>query len=297
MSCDLIIPAHNEQHRIGATLERYLQDITDPDFSIVVAMDDCTDRTADVVADFAARHPQVRSLRFPRLGKGGVIAEALRHCTADVVGFVDADCATPPSELMELVARVRGHGADIAIASRWHSASVLPVPRPLARQVASAGFRHAVRGLFSLAVADTQCGAKMMTRQAAERLVPLVSSRDFVFDVDLLVTANALGMRVEEVPTIWIDREGSRVRPVHDTVRMAASLARLWLHHRVIPVRMPSSPWIEMSPAVVAAPVVAVPVSVTITLPDCATVPDLVIDLVTLDVASSVTAQVAEHAA
>jgi hypothetical protein len=155
------------------------------------------------------------------------------------VAFVDADCATPPAELLVLARTVGETGADVAIASRWHPSSVLPRPRPLERRIASAGFAHAVRALFRLPYRDTQCGAKVLTRAAGERIIPL-SSRDFIFDVDLLVTARALGLRVAEVPTVWIDQDGSRVRPLHDTARMAASLGRLWLHHHIVPVQMPS---------------------------------------------------------
>jgi hypothetical protein len=78
-------------------------------------------------------------------------------------------------------------------------------------------------------------------RKAARRLVPVMSSRDFLFDVDLLLTARSLGMRVEEIPTIWIDRAGSKLDARRDTQRMAASLLRLWLHHRVLPVDPPAA--------------------------------------------------------
>lgn len=75
-----------------------------------------------------------------------------------------------------------------------------------------------------------------------ERVLPLLSSRDLLFDVDLLLTLRALGYRVVEVPTIWIDRDGSRVDAAADAKRMAFSLLRLWLHHRVLPIEPPGVP-------------------------------------------------------
>ena len=83
---------------------------------------------------------------------------------------------------------------------------------------------------------DTQCGAKVLRREVIEAVLPLLSSRDFLFDVDLLLIARALDFRIVEVPTIWIDREGSRLRVVHDSKRMVASSLRLWAHHLVAPV-------------------------------------------------------------
>lgn len=242
MSLEIVIPAHNEEHRIARTLDAYSNELLQPDLTITVAMDDCTDSTAKIVDAYAAGDHRIRAKDYPRLGKGGVLSEAFRSSETDVVAFVDADCATPPSEIEVLTETLSRTGADIAIASRWHPTSVLPRPRSLGRRIASRGFATAVRTIFSLPYADTQCGAKVLTRGAAGRLMPLMSSRDFVFDVDLLLVARALELQVAEVPTVWIDRDGSRVRMVHDSLRMAASLGRLWLHHQVVPVRMPARP-------------------------------------------------------
>jgi hypothetical protein len=100
----------------------------------------------------------------------------------------------------------------------------------------SAGFAFGVRRLFRLPIADTQCGAKALRRDVVERCIPFVSSRDFLFDVDLLLVARQLGYRVAEVPTVWVDQSGSRLRGGRESLRMAASALRLWLHHRLLPV-------------------------------------------------------------
>ena len=208
-----------------------------------MALDGCSDGTADIVRRHAAVDPRVRLLEFPKLGKGGVLGEALRTSGAPLVGFVDADGATPPAELLRLAERVRdGSGIDLSIASRRMPASVSPSPRSLSRRVTSAGFATSIRRLFDLPFADTQCGAKVMTGAAAARIIPLLSSRDFLFDVDLLLTARRLGFRVEEVPTVWIDKDGSKLDALTDARRMAASAVRLWFHHRVIPVEATAAP-------------------------------------------------------
>lgn len=257
MRLDVVIPAFNEERRIGATLEAYRAGCSDPGTTFVVALDGCSDGTAAVVRRHAAADPRVRLLEFPKLGKGGVLMEAFRRCSGDLIGFVDADCATPPGEFLRLV-RVAA-AVDLAIASRRHPAAVLPVRRSLARRLTSAGFALSTRRLFGLGVLDTQCGAKVMRRDVARRVVPLMSSRDFLFDVDLILVARVLGYRIAEVPTVWIDRAGSRVKPVADARRMAASSLRLWLHHRVLPVTggaSPPPPSIPQAPVVEETPLV-----------------------------------------
>jgi glycosyltransferase involved in cell wall biosynthesis len=234
MRVDIVIPAFNEQERIGPTLDAYLARCAGPEMRFLVALDHCTDRTADVVAARAARDLRVVLVDYPKLGKGGVLMETFRRCDADLVGFVDADGATPPSEMLRLIDTVRDF--DGAIADRRHPASINPARRGLAREVTSAGFAFWVRRIFGLPYEDTQCGAKVFRRAAMERMLPLLTSRDFLFDVDVLLVARRLGYRIETVPTIWIDQEGSRLNAGGDAKRMAISTLRLWLHHRAIPV-------------------------------------------------------------
>jgi glycosyltransferase involved in cell wall biosynthesis len=232
MRLDLVIPAHNEQHRIDRTLRAYRAQIA-PGTRVTVALDRCTDGTADAVRPHLADR-RIRMFDFPKYGKGGVLMEAFRHCDAELVGFVDADCATPPREIGRLAEAAED--ADGAIATRRHPAALLPAERPLARGVSSAGFAFGVQRLFGLPFSDTQCGAKVFRREVVAEALPLLSSRDFLFDVDLLLTARRLGYDIREVPTVWIDQEGSTVSAARDAKRMAASALRLWIHHRVLPV-------------------------------------------------------------
>ncbi len=230
MRLDIVIPAHNEEHRIDRTLRAYRSGCADPATRFLVALDACTDATAEIVREHAALDARVRLFEYSKLGKGGVILETMRRAEGDLVGFVDADCATPPAEMLRLagVVQQRGERIDAAIASRHHAASVLPVGRSLQRRVASAGFAFCARRLLRLPYRDTQCGAKVMRREALMPLLDRVSQTDLLFDVDLLMAARDAGQRVVEVPTVWIDQDGSRVNVVSDTRRMGVSLVRLW---------------------------------------------------------------------
>ena len=229
MRLDLVIPAHNEQARIDSTLRAYRSAASPFDLRFSVALDSCSDGTGQIVASHAAQDPRVRCLEFPKLGKGGVLREAFRHCDGDLIGFVDADGATPPQELFRLAAVAQR--ADGAIASRRHPASVTPSRRALRRRASSAVFATLTRRLFGLPYLDTQCGAKVVHRDVLERLLPLLVARDFLFDVDLLVAARRLGYDFVEVPSIWIDKQGSKVRFGRDGSRMAVRSLALWLQH------------------------------------------------------------------
>jgi glycosyltransferase involved in cell wall biosynthesis len=234
VTLDIVIPAHNEERRIGRTLRAYTRAFTDRDVRFRVALDGCADNTAGVVLELIREDPRIDLHEFPKLGKGGVLMESFRRCDADLVAFVDADCATPPSELALLADQARN--ADGAIASRRHPSAVTPGQRPLARRITSAGFATCIRALFRLPYSDTQCGAKVLRREVLDAALPLMSSRDFLFDVDLLHTANQLGFDIVEVPTVWIDQAESKLSATTDARRMLASALRLWVHHQVLPI-------------------------------------------------------------
>lgn len=230
MRLDIIMPAHNEEHRIGPTLDSYRAICSDRETRFVVALDACTDATADIVAGHAARDPRVVAHEFPKLGKGGVLMEAFARSDADLVGFVDADGATPPGELLRIAEAAGVVGG--AIACRHHPTAVLPAARPLRRRITSAGFSFAVRRLLGLPYADTQCGAKVLRRDVVDDVLPALTTMDLLFDVDLLQVAADRGHRLAEVPTIWVDQDGSRVDALKDTKRMGAGLLRLWAARR-----------------------------------------------------------------
>jgi len=234
VSLDIVIPAHNEEERIDRTLRAYRTGFPQADVRFLVALDGCEDHTSDVVRAHAAADARVVLHEFPKLGKGGVLMETFRRSDAELVAFVDADCATPPAELARMT-ELAGE-SDGVIASRRLPASFTPCARRRSRNLTSSGFAWGVRHLFHLRYADTQCGAKVIHRRVVERVVPLMSSRDFLFDVDLLVVADRLGFDLVEVPTVWIDQAGSKLRPAADASRMLKSALRLWIHHRTMPV-------------------------------------------------------------
>lgn len=234
MSLTIVIPAHDEERRIDRTLTAYRRGFPQPDVTFHVALDGCRDRTADVAARHVRVDPRVVVHHYPKLGKGGVLMETFRRCDTDLVAFVDADCATPPAELARLTHAASG--VDGVIASRRLPASVTPSERSSGRGITSSGFAWLIRRVFRLPYTDTQCGAKVLWRETADRILPFLSSRDFLFDVDVLVTARRLGFDIVEVPTVWIDQSGSKLDPRRDALRMLAGTARLWLHHRQLPI-------------------------------------------------------------
>jgi hypothetical protein len=58
---------------------------------------------------------------------------------------------------------------------------------------------------------DAQCGFKVIRREAAEQLLPMVEDEGWFFDTELLVLAERSGLRILDVPVPWVERKETRV--------------------------------------------------------------------------------------
>jgi len=227
----LIIPAYNEEGRIGATLEAYVACFRAagwPALSVLVVLNGCRDRTREVVERARAGRPEINLIEFRRpIGKGGAIRAGFdRIEEADLVGFVDADMATPPEAFHQLLLPLRDY--DAVIASRWLPGSQVEC-QPLRRRFASRIFHLMVQATLGLPFRDTQCGAKVLRREALLAVRRELFIADMAFDVNLLFLLRRAGFRILEHPTIWFDRRGSKVRLVRTSLAMFLSVVRLRL--------------------------------------------------------------------
>ena len=210
----LLIPAYNEEGRIEPVLRdfgAYFQKNYHGKFQLVVVLNGCRDNTLGVVRRVAADYPFISALDFPDpIGKGGALIEGLRLApTADLIGYVDADGASPPHAFHDLVKLTSQ--ADCVIGSRWLPGAVLHQAQTRLRQFTSRCFHVIVESLFWMHIKDTQCPCKVMRRYAAERIHSSLRIADLAFDVNLLYSLKHAGFSVLEVPTEWTDKMGSKV--------------------------------------------------------------------------------------
>jgi len=99
-----IVAAHDEELVIERRLANLLAlDYPADKLEIVVASDESTDRTDDLVESFAAKHSQIRLLTVPRGGKTAAQNSAVRATSSEVLAFSDANTHWRPDALRKLV--------------------------------------------------------------------------------------------------------------------------------------------------------------------------------------------------
>jgi glycosyltransferase involved in cell wall biosynthesis len=210
----LLIPAYNEEARIEPVLREYAEFFGrnfSGKFQLVVVLNGCRDNTLGVVQRVAKDFSSVSWLDFPApIGKGGALIEGLKLAgNADIIGYVDADGATGPAAVLQLLPHMKS--ADCVIGSRWLPGSVLHRAQPKFRQFVSRCFHFVVELLFWMHIKDTQCPCKLMRRAVVEKIHPHLRIADLAFDVNLLVAIHRAGFRIEEVAIEWTDAVGSKV--------------------------------------------------------------------------------------
>ena len=230
----ILIPAYNEEQRIEPVLREYasyFQREYAGKFQIVVVLNGCRDNTLGVVRRVAEEFPSITALEFKEpIGKGGALIEGLKLAPlADLIGYVDADGASPPQSLLTLVHRM--DNADCLIGSRWLRGAVLHQAQPWVRKITSRTFHLIVEILFWMDIKDTQCPCKLMRRECVEKIHSSLLIADLAFDVNLLVSLKRAGFRVLEVPIEWTDKVGSKVSSslVRQSLTMLLSVVRLRL--------------------------------------------------------------------
>ncbi|MCI0744419.1 MAG: glycosyltransferase [Verrucomicrobia subdivision 3 bacterium] len=228
----LLIPAYNEELRIEPVLRDYagyFERNYPGKFQLVVVLNGCVDDTIGVVKRVATDHKTVSALEFPEpIGKGGALIEGLKLAPlADLIGYVDADGATAPTAFHDLVRHC--DRADCVIGSRWVPGAVLHQAQTSRRQFASRVFHRIIQVLFRMNIRDTQCGAKVMRREAIEKIHSALRITDMAFDINLLFALKRGGFKILEVPTEWTDKVGSKVVLGRTSVSMLLSAIRLRL--------------------------------------------------------------------
>ncbi len=220
----VIIPAWNEERRIGKSLEQvaaFVRELPEP-IEVLVVDDGSDDDTVAIVEASIRNHPFVKLIRNPHGGKGAAVKTGISQGAGQYLIVSDTDLSVPIRELPKFLPPALD-GYDVAIASR-EVAGARRIDEPHYRHLMGRVFNLLVRLVAVPRIQDTQCGFKAYRREVARDVFPRQTIEGWGFDVEVLFIARHLGYGIVEVPVTWYYGAESKIRPVHDTVGMLRDL-------------------------------------------------------------------------
>jgi glycosyltransferase involved in cell wall biosynthesis len=242
MKLSIIIPAHNEERRIEKTIRSYhfffsQQHIAQKlSFELVVVLNGCKDNTIGVVEKARSElEGNIVIIDMATAGKGLAIKAGFANALVrsnDLIGFVDADMATPPEAFFDLVEHLNDY--DGIIASRYMPGAQIFPERPAYKRWGSRIiYEPFVKLFFGLVYYDLQCGAKLFKRRVIETVTQQLTVTQWAFDVELLYLCKKYEFAIKEIPTVWRDQADSKLT-LRGGLRMFGALFKVWWRHNFL---------------------------------------------------------------
>lgn len=235
MDVSIIIPAFNAGHCLKGTVERACDWLggRNEKYEIIIVDDGSADETWQIFEALKNSCPNVHGLRLEKnRGKGAAVKKGMLAATGGICAFTDADGSTDISYLDAARAKLK-EGFDVVIATRSR------LDAPGARQAVPQNWLKRYMGIAGnifiqltglWGIWDTQCGFKVFGGQTAARLFARSRIDRWAFDVEVLLLAKKMGLKIAAIPVEWRNNPKSTVKPwtyiqmLADVVRMRISM-------------------------------------------------------------------------
>jgi glycosyltransferase involved in cell wall biosynthesis len=239
----IVVPCYNEEHRLEETA--FLDLVKSGRLRLLFVDDGSTDGTSTVLHRLTDQSEDIDTLTLPHnLGKSDAVRAGLIRATgrgAAVIGYYDADLATPPHELLRLLTIIESQTSLDAVFGARVALLGSTIERTQLRHYLGRVYATAASLALGVDVYDTQCGAKIF--RVSPTLLAAIGqpfNSQWAFDVELLGrllkgSATTPGIPVDaflEVPlNSWRDVKGTHVRAI-DGLAAVMQVISIGLHHR-----------------------------------------------------------------
>jgi len=225
----LVVPAYNEEARIGDSLKRILMFLKAQSYAweLILVDDGSTDQTLSAAAA-AVSNADVDAVLLRNeinSGKGRSVRRGVLAARGANIFFTDADLSTPIEEIERCLPLLAT--ADVVIGSRALPGSNITVHQPAHREAMGRLFNKFVQLAAAPGIKDSQCGFKGFTAKAAREIFKRQRLDGFGFDVELLYIAGKLGYGIVEAPITWHNSAATRVSPLRDGPGMLSDIFRV----------------------------------------------------------------------
>lgn len=228
ISVDVVIPVLNEAHVLEKSVKTVHEFFTARmpyRWRIVVAENGSTDGTVEVAERLTKEMTNVNLLVIGQRGRGRALRAAWGRKEADIVCYTDVDLSTELEAFPKLFDALIKDRCDVAIGSRLKRGA--QTTRSMKREFISRCYNLILRLSLQVSFSDAQTGFKAITREVADRVLPLVQDQAWFLDTELLVLSERLGYQIADIPVRWIEDDDSRVKIVSTAWEDLKGVARV----------------------------------------------------------------------
>lgn len=209
----IIIPAYNEELRIGETLKIISDYLSkkDFDYEVLVINDGSKDKTISIASSYSNLFKDFRIIdNGINKGKGFSVRNGMFQAKGDLKLFADADNSVDISNLDRFIDYIN-EGYDIVVGSIEIKGSSHKDNNQWYRRILGKLSKILIRITTTPGIYDTQRGFKLFTKESAEKVFEKQTIDRFGFDIEDIVIAQKAGFRIKEVPVEWNNKEFSSV--------------------------------------------------------------------------------------
>lgn len=198
----IIIPAYQSQDFIYDNLIEICKilDKLYKKYEVICVVDGATDNTLIQVNRIAKQSEKVKVLNYKNnRGKGYAVRYGMEKASGELIGFIDAGRDLDYGDIRGLLKLFKSRNADIVVGSKRHPDSV--VNSSFLRKIYSYGYQFYVKCFFGLDVSDTQAGMKVFKNNIIKKILPVLLTDGFAFDVEILSIAHKIhNAKIVEAP-------------------------------------------------------------------------------------------------
>lgn len=195
----IIIPCYNLENIVKTTVKNILENLEkfSDSFEILIVNDGSTDNTLEVIQDIKNNHECIHVITYSQnKGKGYAVKTGILQSIGSYIVFIDGDLDITSDAIQNYIEELNNF--DLVIGSKSLQSSEIEIRQ--SRKILSDIFSSIVKFLTGLKIQDTQVGFKVGNGEDLRKIFKIMNIDGFAFDVELLVIATKLNLRIKEMP-------------------------------------------------------------------------------------------------
>ncbi len=230
----IVVPLYNEEKRLTKGFhEIYSYLMNKPcTWEVILVDDGSQDRTYEMMLELEKRYQGVRTFTNKKnLGKGAAVRNGMLQARGEIILFTDIDLSVPIHYVDAFISKL-SEGFDIAIGTRRAGDSIIERHQPWLREFMGRVYTALSNLILGIDFKDHTCGMKGFKKEACHALFKRQVLNRWAFDSEILFLSKRLGFRIAEVPVLWRDMPGTKVRRLKDAINSLLEIIRIRLLHR-----------------------------------------------------------------